>query len=37
MKECPICKAIAFDDARICYGCLHRFEEEAPAERNARS
>ena len=32
MKECPICKAIAFDDARICYGCLHRFEEEAPAE-----
>lgn len=32
MKECPICKAIAFDDARICYGCLHRFEEEAPVE-----
>lgn len=32
MKECPICKAIAFDDARICYGCLHRFEEDAPAE-----
>lgn len=32
MKECPICKAIAFDDARICYGCLHRFEEEALAE-----
>lgn len=30
MKECPICKAIAFDDAKICYGCLHRFDEEHP-------
>ena len=26
MKECPVCKAIAFDDAQVCYGCLHRFE-----------
>ncbi len=25
MKECPICKAVAFDDAQVCYGCLHRF------------
>lgn len=25
MKECPICKAKAFDDAVICYGCLHSF------------
>lgn len=32
MKECPICKAISFDDAKICYGCLHRFEDEGPAE-----
>lgn len=31
MKECPICKAIAFDDAKICYGCLHRFDEGHPA------
>ena len=27
MKMCPICHAGAFDDASICYGCLHRFEE----------
>ena len=27
MKTCPVCKAIAFDDALVCYGCLHRFEE----------
>lgn len=27
MRECPVCKAVAFDDARICYGCLHRFED----------
>ncbi len=26
MKECPICKAGSFDDAEVCYGCLHRFE-----------
>ena len=25
MKKCPICGAIAFDDARTCYGCLHGF------------
>lgn len=27
MKTCPICKARAFDDAQVCYGCLHRFAE----------
>ena len=27
MKECPICGARAFDDARICYGCLYRFSQ----------
>ncbi len=26
MKECPVCKAGSFDDAEVCYGCLHRFE-----------
>lgn len=26
MKECPVCKAGSFDDAEICYGCLHRFD-----------
>lgn len=25
MKTCPICQARAFDDAEVCYGCLHRF------------
>lgn len=32
MRECPVCKAIAFDDAEICYGCLHRFEERGAVE-----
>ena len=27
MKTCPVCAAKAFDDAEVCYGCLHRFEE----------
>lgn len=27
MKSCPICHAAAFNDAKVCYGCLHRFEE----------
>lgn len=26
MKECPVCKAGSFDDAEVCYGCLHRFD-----------
>ncbi len=25
MKTCPICGAQAFDDAKTCYGCLHKF------------
>lgn len=28
MKTCPICKAKAFDDAAVCYGCMHRFGEK---------
>lgn len=30
MKTCPICRARTFDDAEVCYGCMHRFggEEE---------
>ncbi len=27
MKMCPVCKAVSFDDADICYGCLHRFDK----------
>ena len=31
MKTCPVCQAVAFDDAELCYGCLHRFgEDNAP-------
>lgn len=29
MKTCPVCSAKAFDDARICYGCMHSFEAES--------
>lgn len=27
MKTCPVCRAGAFDDAEVCYGCLHRFSQ----------
>ena len=40
MKTCPVCQAVAFDDARICFGCMHCFDEmdqdeglESAAER----
>lgn len=28
MKICPVCHSGAFDDAKVCYGCLHRFESD---------
>ena len=28
MKQCPICKSMAFDDAVTCFGCLHEFKPE---------
>ena len=28
MKTCPVCHAVAFDDAELCYGCLHRFAKD---------
>ena len=28
MKQCPICQSKAFDDAAICYGCLHEFTDD---------
>lgn len=28
MKVCPVCKARAFDDADVCYGCLYSYDEE---------
>ncbi len=36
MKTCPFCHSGAFDDAQICYGCLHRFTGEEPAVSAAR-
>ncbi|MBQ9000584.1 MAG: hypothetical protein IJ087_01870 [Eggerthellaceae bacterium] len=27
MKTCPVCHATTFDDAEICYGCMHRYTE----------
>lgn len=29
MKRCPVCNARCFDDMKICFGCLHRFDDEA--------
>ena len=37
MKTCPICGARAFDDAEVCYGCLHRFSDDMPARSLERS
>lgn len=37
MKTCPICNAIAFDDATTCYGCLYRFPENTLPKANAAS
>lgn len=25
MKICPVCSARSFDDAELCFGCLHPF------------
>lgn len=30
MKTCPVCQAKAFDDARVCYGCLYRYDDSEP-------
>ncbi|MEY8561853.1 hypothetical protein AALA21_02160 [Eggerthellaceae bacterium 3-80] len=28
MKACPVCQAISFDDAQVCYECMHPFDKE---------
>jgi hypothetical protein len=28
MKTCPVCKAVAFDDALVCFGCMHRYDSQ---------
>ena len=33
MKKCPVCGSGCFDDMLVCFGCMHRFEEEG-AEPN---
>ncbi|MEG1166655.1 MAG: hypothetical protein RSD93_01200, partial [Gordonibacter sp.] len=35
MKTCPVCHARTFDDAEVCYGCMHRYEGEAMCGRAA--
>lgn len=37
MKVCPTCKARAFDDADICYGCMYRFGSEPTREVQPQS
>ena len=41
-KICPVCEAHCFPDMEVCFGCLHRFEDDermavveelVPAER----
>lgn len=31
MKTCSVCNATVFDDMDVCYGCMHRFEEDEGA------
>lgn len=33
MKTCPVCRSGAFDDAKVCYGCLHPYADGAGAVR----
>lgn len=28
MKTCPVCRSRTFDDAEVCYGCLHAFKAQ---------
>lgn len=27
-KKCPVCGAVTFENARLCYGCMHRFIDD---------
>lgn len=35
MKACPVCHARTFDDAEVCYGCMHRYEDAAACRKAA--
>ena len=37
MKTCPICQAVAFDDARICFGCMHRYDDPDDCDASQES
>ena len=37
MKICPVCKARCFDDMQVCYGCMHRFDQDAQAKESQSS
>lgn len=28
-KQCPVCGAFTFENARLCYGCMYRFNDDA--------
>ena len=28
MRQCPVCQAWCFDDMPICFGCMHRFDND---------
>ncbi len=31
-KKCPVCGAVTFENARLCYGCMHRFIDDTYAD-----
>ncbi|OUO92123.1 hypothetical protein B5F40_01985 [Gordonibacter sp. An230] len=37
MKVCPVCHARAFDDAEVCFGCLHRFGASEPGQSSEKA
>lgn len=37
MKTCPVCHAITFDDATVCFGCLHRYDDFDPVTDTSES
>ena len=36
MKKCPVCESLCFDDMAVCFGCMHRFDEDDAPEAAAR-
>lgn len=36
-KTCPICGAVCFNDMDVCFGCLHRFDDDRPTRPIAKA